>query len=288
MRGDSAYKALLLLLFVPLGYVDHLTGPTIDISFGYFILIVLITVNLGLAGAVFSVLAGLVTVVAAKARWVGTDLTLVGFATNTLMRAAAFAIVAGLVNAASQERHRAERLSVTDKLTGLYNRRRFDESLQDEALRAERYRHPLALVILDVDHFKRYNDRHGHPRGDGVLKQLGRVLLRTKRSTDMAFRYGGEEFCLLLPETGLSEARELSERVRVAVEREDFLGEHTQPGARLTASFGVATLASGEEPRTLVQRADDALYRAKEHGRNRVEVSEPQSRTRAGVAPRGS
>lgn len=288
MRGESAYKGLLLLLFVPLGYIDHLTGPTIDISFGYFILIVLITVNLGLAGAVFSVLAALATVIAAKAQWIGAGLTPAGFAANTLMRTAAFAIVAGLVNAASQERHKAERLSVTDKLTGLLNRRRFDEALPDEALRAERYKHPLALVILDVDHFKRYNDRHGHPRGDGVLRQMGKVLVRTKRSTDMAFRYGGEEFCLLLPETGLGEAKELAERVRLAVEREDFLGEHTQPGARLTASFGVAALAPGEEPRALVQRADDALYRAKEHGRNRVEVSEERARSRDRTALRRS
>lgn len=274
MRNDQAWRGLILALFIPLGYVDHLAGPHIDITFGYMVLIVLATINLGLGGALASVVMAEAAAVWAKWVWVGTTLPIPGFAFNMALRFAAFATVAALVNAVVAERENVERHSVTDKLTGLFNRRRFDEALADEALRAERYRHPLSLVLFDVDHFKRYNDRHGHVRGDGVLRQVGKVFTRTKRATDLAFRYGGEEFCLLLPETGLTEAKEVAERLREAVQRESFIGEHTQPGARITISLGVAMLTPGEDPKELVRRADAALYDAKQRGRNRVEVGE--------------
>lgn len=275
-----AWRSLLLALFAPLGYIDHLAGPHIDITFGYIVLIVVATINLGTVGAVLSVMAAEAAAIAAKWTWVGAELPMTGFLLNSTLRFAAFATVAALVNAVVIERRKVEQHSITDKLTGLLNRRRFDEALAQEILRAERYRHPLALVIFDVDHFKRYNDRHGHVRGDAVLREVGKVLERTKRATDLAFRYGGEEFCLLLPETGLAEAKELAERLRRAVEKEAFIGEHTQPGARLTISLGVAMFVPGDDPKALVVRADAALYNAKQQGRNRVELSDAAKRAR--------
>lgn len=274
MRMRGWLGAVALTLILALAYVDRASGPYIDVTFGYIILIVVATINLGQRGAVLSVILAESAAVIAKYPWVGGQLHPTGFAANTVLRFAAFATVAVLVNQVVTERAKVERLSVTDKLTGLFNRRRFDEALAEEALRADRYRHPLGLVIYDVDHFKRYNDRHGHVRGDAVLRQSAKIALRVMRATDLAFRYGGEEFCLLLPETGLHAAAELAERLRTAIEKESFIGEHTQPGARVTASFGVAVLTPGEDARHLVARADAALYRAKQDGRNRVVVSD--------------
>jgi diguanylate cyclase (GGDEF)-like protein len=286
MQAGGAWRALILLLFVPLFFIDRAAGPHVDVGFGYFVLIVFATIEFGLGGAVTSVGLALVTGVWAKSPWVGGVLPAPGFALSYVLRFAAFATVATLVYTVTAERRQIERLSLTDKLTGLFNRRRFDEALAEEALRAERYHHPLALLMLDVDHFKRFNDRHGHPKGDAVLRQVGKVILRGKRSTDLAFRYGGEEFCLLLPETGIAEARDVAERIRVAIERESFIGEHTQPGARLTVSLGVAALLSAEDPRRLVSEADQALYGAKEKGRNRVEVAEAPGHRRDPLALR--
>lgn len=282
MRTRAWRGVVALLLFVPIGVIDRITGPTLDVTVGYFILIVLATINLGLGGAVAAVILATAADIYDKARVLGGgNLPVWVFALNVVSRTAAFVVVAGLVHVLDSERGKVELLSQTDKLTALFNRRRLDEAVLEETLRAERYHHPLALVMLDVDHFKKYNDRNGHLKGDGVLRQTGKLLLRTKRATDLAFRYGGEEFCLLLPETDLDEAKGLAERLRIAIEKESFIGEHTQPGARLTASFGIAALAPGEDPKSLVLRADRALYAAKERGRNRVEISD-------GPAPRRS
>jgi diguanylate cyclase (GGDEF)-like protein len=288
MQPSNLWRALILLLFVPMFFLDRAAGPHIDVSFGYFVLIVLATINLGLGGAICSVVLALITAVWAKLPFIDHGMPVLAFTLTYVLRSAAFGTVAALVYAVIADRRVIERLSVTDKLTGLFNRRRFDEELAEEALRAERYHHPLALIILDVDHFKRYNDRHGHLKGDTVLRQVAKVMLRTKRATDLAYRYGGEEFCLLLPETGIAEARDVAERLRVAVERESFIGEHTQPGARLTVSLGVASLLTAEEPRRLFAEADEALYRAKEKGRNRFEVAEAPGRRRDPLSLRKS
>jgi len=167
----------------------------------------------------------------------------------------------------SDENARLHILAVTDGLTGLSNRRAFDESLQREFERARRYQTALSVLILDVDHFKDYNDTFGHPAGDLVLQQLARLLRCKARSSDVIARYGGEEFAVILPGT--------------AGEGADIFAEHllqdmaatTWPGRPVTASFGVCALSSAiatQDSQTLIDAADKALYQSKSTGRNRV------------------
>ena len=158
-----------------------------------------------------------------------------------------------------------EALATTDGLTGLKNHRAFQERLAEEASRASRYGLPLSLILLDVDGFKRYNDTHGHPAGDAVLKTVAQVLQNCARDTDLVARYGGEEFVVVLPQTDSEGAMIFAERLRASVESYPWLPQN------VTASFGVASLHLGEEGGTdLIARADRALYRSKAEGRNRV------------------
>jgi two-component system, cell cycle response regulator len=163
------------------------------------------------------------------------------------------------------------RLARTDGLTGLLNHRTLHERLELEVARARRFGEPLSLVMVDVDHFKQFNDSHGHPSGDVVLQGIGRLLAGRLRTIDVVARYGGEEFAVLLPATGLGPAVGVAEELVRAVHDQPFDGEQSQPAGRVTISAGVASwseeLASGS---TLLELADQALYRAKEAGRNRV------------------
>jgi diguanylate cyclase (GGDEF)-like protein len=155
-----------------------------------------------------------------------------------------------------------------DALTGLANQGYFWELLEGEVRRAKRYGRPLALVMVDVDRFKAYNDRHGHLAGDKALAALARVLVGASRSHDVIARYGGEEFAVLLPETSREGAVRFAEKMR---ERIEGTGIGAPLGTPLTVSLGVATFpADGERPRELVEAADRELYRAKAAGRNRV------------------
>jgi len=188
--------------------------------------------------------------------------------------------------------------ATTDGLTGLLNHRAFYERLHDEVVRARRYDLPLSLLMLDLDDFKRYNDRYGHPAGDEVLRRVGRILsTELRRNIDLPARYGGEEFAVILPHTGCEGARAVGERLSqrvseagarhdapaeaaVAAERvrrriagERFPNAEGRATAHLTVSVGVATLpAHALDAESLVQCADEALYRAKRQGKNRVEV----------------
>jgi diguanylate cyclase (GGDEF)-like protein len=156
-----------------------------------------------------------------------------------------------------------------DPLTGLRNRRAFDRALADEATRLGRYGHPLALLVLDVDHFKSINDRFGHDAGDAVLQGLARIIESQIRDVDIAARFGGEEFVVLLPETALDAAAEVGERLRRAVESWElpWAGQALQVRVSIGAS---ACPAAVTDPNVLVRSADTALYRAKREGRNRV------------------
>lgn len=166
---------------------------------------------------------------------------------------------------------RIRHLSDTDALTGLVNRRRLQETLQSEALRHRRTGHPYSVALLDVDHFKSVNDTHGHAAGDQALRAVAQVLRRTARASDTVGRLGGEEFCVVLPETLAPGARVLAERARAALEQEAIVFEQRQ--IRLTASIGIATCTDPQEDwAALLKRADAALYRAKSAGRNRVEA----------------
>ena len=163
-----------------------------------------------------------------------------------------------------------EEQSRRDSLTGLANRRQFDEDLAANVARAGRYDRPLALIMIDLDHFKQMNDTYGHPRGDEVLQDVAGIIGRAVRGVDTAYRYGGEELCVLMPETTADEAHELSERVRAQVQG-SFPWATRSP---VTMSAGVAELRQGADGPALVGAADRALYAAKRNGRNRTERSD--------------
>lgn len=162
-------------------------------------------------------------------------------------------------------------LAIRDGLTELYNYRYFRELLQIEITRALRHGHPFSLIFMDVDHFKLYNDTHGHIDGDKVLCRMADLLRRRFRKTDMIARYGGEEFIVLMPETSTDLALRLAEQARSLIETEVFEGEKTQPSGKLTVSAGVASFPNDAvDDESLLRRADAALYRAKADGRNCV------------------
>lgn len=166
------------------------------------------------------------------------------------------------------EKNRAlEILSLTDRLTGLCNRRRLDQTLRAELRRARRYHKPFSVIMIDIDHFKDVNDMHGHQTGDDVLVRLADTFIALARETDTVGRWGGEEFLIVCPETPRDVAQVLAQRLRQEIEETDFA-----VAGSLTASFGVAASAPDDAPHALVKRADEALYRAKQLGRNRIEV----------------
>jgi len=171
------------------------------------------------------------------------------------------------------EHARTRRLASTDGLTEVYNHRTFQERLSQEIARADRYNRPLSVLMIDVDHFKVYNDTYGHPQGDIVLQDLARLLREMSRTSDTVARYGGEEFAIILPETDSVGAQKISQRLCEQVERYPFPGKDLMPGGALTISIGVATHASAGSKDALLQAADTALYTAKREGRNRVHVA---------------
>jgi diguanylate cyclase (GGDEF)-like protein len=163
---------------------------------------------------------------------------------------------------------RLERLAVTDGLTGVFNHRRFQEALAQEVLRAARTQRPLSVLMVDVDHFKQFNDTFGHPAGDELLRRLAATLQNTLRTTDLLARYGGEEFGIILPETPKEVAMQVAERIRQEVSGGLGQNEWRSP---VSVSVGVATWhGDGHGPQALVSAADRALYAAKHRGRNRV------------------
>ena len=168
--------------------------------------------------------------------------------------------------------YRIEEISIKDALTSCFNRRKFDMDIIEELIRAKRYRRNLSLLMIDIDWFKKFNDFHGHTNGDNVLRQLVKLINKESRETDRLYRYGGEEFILILPETGKLEAIKLANRLREKVEKTLFAGEElSQPNTDLTISIGVSAFPDdGEGIKTLINAADKALYTAKEKGRNRV------------------
>lgn len=164
-----------------------------------------------------------------------------------------------------------KRLATTDGLTGLCNHRNFVKALRKELKRSRRYGHQLSVIILDVDHFKIYNDTNGHLKGNIALKKVTAAMKDEIRNADILARYGGEEFAIILPETDRAQALNMATRMCRAVEREKFPGEETQPQNTLTISAGVATFpADAATEEELLEKADSALYTAKHAGRNRA------------------
>ena len=162
------------------------------------------------------------------------------------------------------------RMMITDGLTGIANRRKLDEAMENEFLRAKRYGRPLSIAILDADHFKKVNDNHGHIVGDFVLKKLATLFQQNIRREELLGRYGGEEFVVVMPEVDSSGAFQLAEKLRKTVEGTVFKsGEAELP---ITISVGVATLGAEESVKAFLDTADQALYKSKEDGRNRVTI----------------
>jgi len=160
-------------------------------------------------------------------------------------------------------------LSITDSLTGLYNRKHLMETLDNEVARSKRHKHDFAVLVIDIDHFKEYNDTYGHLAGDEVLSRLGSVFKKSVRSCDYVARYGGEEFILVLPEIGPEDGVKAAERIRKKVVKENFAGDG-EP-REVTVSVGVASYPKdGDDPQAIIRHADAALYKSKESGRNRV------------------
>jgi diguanylate cyclase (GGDEF)-like protein len=169
----------------------------------------------------------------------------------------------------------AERLATTDGLTGLLNRRTFNSQLQGRLREAQRYNHALSLLLLDIDHFKKVNDTHGHPAGDAVLRGVAGLAQGQARETDIVARYGGEEMALILPETDAKGALAIAERIRKAVAAASHATE--RGSLQVTVSVGLATWPGWDSPDDLLEAADKALYRAKQAGRNRVLAANPAS-----------
>jgi diguanylate cyclase (GGDEF)-like protein len=170
---------------------------------------------------------------------------------------------------------RLAKLAITDGLTGLHNHRFFHERLGLEVERASRSGQHVSLLMVDVDHFKFYNDRNGHPAGDQVLRQLGLLLAEGRRANDIVARYGGEEFAILLVDTPKAQGAEVAERLRQRVAEAPIAEGASQPGGHLTISCGVAGFPDDAQSATaLLEAADRALYASKRAGRNRVRVAE--------------
>ena len=169
-----------------------------------------------------------------------------------------------------------QKLAITDGLTKLHNSRSFYSQIEVEVDRFNRYKHPLSLLLLDIDHFKHYNDTYGHLEGDKVLVRISQIIRSCLRKLDTAYRYGGEEFTVILPETTCEEAQNVAERIRNAVKAEKFDPE-TEGNIIITISIGVTQYSPEEELSAFIQRADKAMYTSKQNGRNKVTAIIPEN-----------
>lgn len=163
---------------------------------------------------------------------------------------------------------RLSQLATTDTLTGIWNRRYFEERVGHELIKADRYKQPLSVLIFDIDQFKLVNDSYGHLVGDRVLVELCDMARQQTRDSDLLARWGGEEFIMLMPNTGLNEAMAVAEKLRA-----NFASHNFQDAGSITASFGVALYQPGESVDHWISRADAALYEAKQEGRNKVKIA---------------
>jgi len=183
----------------------------------------------------------------------------------------------------AQNFHKVQELTVLDDHTGLFNSRHLRRQLDQEVARATRFGHPVSLIFFDLDHFKQVNDRHGHQAGSRVLREVGKLLARTLRSTDVPVRYGGDEFVVLLPETSKDQSLEAARRLRDEIRGARFLAAEPYGPLRISASFGLASYPDdAKTPDELLARADEAMYRVKRANRDAVAVAVPLMQPDAG------
>jgi len=209
-----------------------------------------------------------------------SDYVVKGFQqSNDLLRAIVNAIEKSkLQQKIVDDKERFEELSILDDLTGLYNRRYLFEAFSKEIKRRDRTGKTFSIMMLDLDHFKEVNDEFGHLTGDMVLSKTAKKIKENLRESDMAFRYGGEEFCLMLIDTQIEKAIVMAERLRAEIEKTEYLSVETHGKISVTTSIGVAEFDDTvKDPMKLIGRADHALYNAKEAGRNRVVAYEKKS-----------
>jgi len=185
-----------------------------------------------------------------------------------------FATFIGMALHSSELMEMKQQEAITDGLTQLLNHANYEQRLKEIFASAKRYQRPLSLLLMDIDHFKHYNDTNGHQQGDVVLMDVSRLLKSNTRASDIVARYGGEEFVAIFPETGLQGAEVAAEKIRKSIESHSFPNGNKQPLGTVSISCGVSTLTDEiTAPEQLVELADKALYRAKEKGRNRVEIA---------------
>jgi diguanylate cyclase (GGDEF)-like protein len=212
--------------------------------------------------------AGISLLVVGQVRWTAL---VIGFAAGAVTSAAAAAVVVGLLKRIGDLQRQLERSARTDDLTGLPNRRVLFDTLAREIQRARRRAARLSLVFADLDRFKQVNDRHGHRVGDAVLCGAATAITAGLRAYDVVIRYGGDEFVMVLPDTGAQEGRAVAERIR-----ESIAAKPLARSVAVTISMGVAELGARMDADRLLKAGDKALYRAKRAGRNRTEVSSPK------------
>ncbi len=174
-----------------------------------------------------------------------------------------------LANDRGRMMEKLQKLAITDGLTKLHNSRSFYSQLEVEVDRFNRYKRSLALLLMDIDHFKKYNDSYGHLEGDKALVKIAQIIKSCLRKLDSAYRYGGEEFTVILPETSCKEAQNVAQRIKSALKAEKFIPKQEKE-AKITISIGVTEYYPGEQLSEFIQRADKAMYLSKEKGRNKV------------------
>jgi diguanylate cyclase (GGDEF)-like protein len=176
-----------------------------------------------------------------------------------------------------EAKKKVEELSITDEMTGLYNHRYFKHNLQKELERAQRHKEDLTLLLFDVDKFKHYNDTNGHPQGDKLLSELGLMIKNTVRDTDIACRYGGEEFAIICPHTKAQDAFILAERLREKIQNHPFNHREKQPLGFVSVSIGISSLEHNiSSMEDFKEKVDLALYDAKHRGRNQSVIFYPE------------
>lgn len=270
-RSDLAFNWIFVMFaaFIFLCGITHLVAM-VNIWYGYYYL-----------AGVLKFATGLVSVATAVMCWrlIPTAIAIPSNAEFREKNEALLAAQAELIqsNRLLEERVQArtlelERLARTDALTKLLNRGGLTERLEQEVERCIRYKNPMSILMIDLDHFKSINDNHGHPAGDSVLVEVADILRSVCRVTDAIGRHGGEEFLVVLPETNIAKARELAERIRLTVKDHHYCADLSLD-VRLTCSIGVSDFDNTQALSDLLQVTDEMLYRAKREGRDKVVVA---------------